>query len=176
MTPIWPSALFLVFLVAQRLAELVIARRNTARLMARGAVEHGAAHYPFMVGMHAAWLVCLVVFGLGNPVSLPWLALFAMLQLCRVWVLATLGGRWTTRIVVLDEPLVARGPFRLIPHPNYAVVVAEIVVAPMVLGLVWVAALFTLLNAAMLWVRIRAEERALAPLRAAKGMPQPRAS
>ena len=165
MTPLWPSALVLAFLIAQRLAELAIARRNTARLMARGAMEHGAEHYPFMVAMHAAWIVCLVVFGLGNPVSLPWLALFVLLQLGRVWVLATLGERWTTRIVVLDEPLVAKGPFRLIPHPNYAVVVAEIVVAPMVLGLVWVAVLFTLLNAAMLWVRIRAEERALAPLR-----------
>ena len=165
MTPLWPSALFLAFLVAQRLAELAIARRNTARLIARGAMEHGAEHYPVMVGMHAAWIVCLVVFGLGNPVSLPWLALFAVLQLGRVWVLATLGERWTTRIVVLDKPLVAKGPFRLIPHPNYTVVVAEIVVAPMVLGLVWVAVLFTVLNAAMLWVRIRAEERALAPLR-----------
>ena len=165
MTAIWPSALFLAFLIAQRLTELVIAKRNTARLMARGAVEHGAEHYPYMVAMHAAWIACLVVFGLGNPVSLPWLALFVLLQLGRVWVLTTLGERWTTRIVVIDEPLVARGPFRFIPHPNYAVVIAEIVVAPMVLGLVWVAALFTVLNAAMLWVRIRAEERALAPLR-----------
>ena len=66
---------------------------------------------------------------------------------------------------MLPEPLVARGPFRFMRHPNYALVVAEIIVAPMVLGLVWVAALWTVLNAAMLWVRIRAEDRALAPLR-----------
>ena len=159
------SALFLGFLVLQRLSELVIARRNTARLMARGAREVGAGHYPVMVAMHASWLALLVVFGLGQPVSPPWLALFALLQVGRVWILGTLGGRWTTRVIVTDEPLVARGPFRFMRHPNYALVCAEIVVAPMVLGLWWVAALYTVLNALMLRVRIRAEERALAPMR-----------
>ena len=169
MTAFWPSVLFLAFLIVQRLSELAIARRNTSRLLARGAVEHGADHYPAIVVLHAAWIACLVVFGLGNPVSLPWLAVFAVLQLCRVWVLLTLGGRWTTRIIVLDEPLVAKGPFRLIPHPNYAVVVAEIFVAPMVLGLLWIALLFSLLNAAVLAIRLRTEEHALAPMRNRKG-------
>ena len=159
------SALFLGFLVLQRLSELVIARRNTARLMARGAREVGAGHYPVMVAMHASWLVLLVVFGLGAPVSLPWLAAFAVLQAFRLWILGTLGGRWTTRVIVLDEPLVARGPFRWVRHPNYVLVCAEIVVAPMVLGLWWIALVYTALNAAMLWVRIRAEEGALAPMR-----------
>lgn len=159
------SALFLGFLVLQRLSELVIARRNTARLMARGAREVGAEHYPVMVAMHASWLVLLVAFGLGQPVSLPWLAAFAVLQAFRLWILGTLGGRWTTRVIVLDEPLVARGPFRWMRHPNYALVCAEIVVAPMVLGLWWIALLYTALNAAMLRVRIRAEEGALAPMR-----------
>jgi methyltransferase len=133
--------------------------------MARGAREVGAGHYPVMVAMHASWLALLVAFGLGAPVSLPWLAAFAALQAFRLWILGTLGERWTTRVIVVDEPLVARGPFRWMRHPNYALVCAEIVVAPMVLGLWWIAALYTVLNAAMLWVRIRAEEGALAPMR-----------
>jgi methyltransferase len=156
---------FLAFLVVQRLTELAIARRNTARLMARGAVEHGASHYPAIVALHAAWLGALAWWGWDQPVSVPWLIAFAILQVLRVWVLVTLGERWTTRIIVLPEPVVVRGPFRLIPHPNYSVVVAEIAVAPMVLGLPWVAVVFTALNAAVLWVRIRAEDRALAPYR-----------
>ncbi|MEB8386977.1 hypothetical protein OO012_07045 [Rhodobacteraceae bacterium KMM 6894] len=156
---------FLAFIVVQRLSELVIARRNTARLLAAGAYEVGAAHYPAMVAMHSLWIACLVVFGYDQAVSLGWLAAFAVLQGLRVWILATLGRRWTTRIIVLPEPLVARGPFRYLRHPNYTLVVAEIIVAPMVLGLVWVAVVFTVLNAAMLWVRIRAEDRALASLR-----------
>lgn len=160
-----PALWFLAFIIAQRLSELLIAKRNTARLLAQGAVEHGAGHYPVMVAMHSGWIIALVVFGWNNSVSWSWLAVFAVLQLVRIWILATLGPRWTTRIIVLPEPLVARGPFRYVKHPNYMLVVAEIIVAPMVLGLVWVAALWTVLNAAMLWVRIRAEDRALAALR-----------
>ena len=81
----------------------------------------------------------------------------AALQLARLWVLASLGPRWTTRIIVLPQPLVARGPFRWLRHPNYTVVVAEIAVAPMVLGLVWVAVVFSILNALVLTIRLRAE-------------------
>ncbi len=160
-----PATAFLAFIVVQRLSELVLARANTARLLARGAVEVGARHYPVMVAMHAGWLAALVVFGWQNPVSWPWLAAFAGLQGLRGWILLTLGRRWTTRIIVDDAPLVASGPFRLMRHPNYALVTAEIIVAPMVLGLAWVAALWTVLNAAMLAVRIRAENAALAARR-----------
>lgn len=160
-----PTALFLGFIVLQRLSELAIAKRNTARLLARGAYEVGAAHYPVMVAMHSAWIACLVIFGYDNPVAFGWLAVFAVLQVLRIWILASLGGRWTTRIIVLEEPLVTRGPFRFVSHPNYILVIAEIIVAPMVLGLEWVALVFTVLNAAMLWVRIGAEHKALAPLR-----------
>ncbi|MEM8787142.1 MAG: isoprenylcysteine carboxylmethyltransferase family protein [Pseudomonadota bacterium] len=163
--PSWPAILFLAFIVLQRLGELVLAKRNTARLLARGAYEVGADHYKFMVSMHSAWVVCLVVFGFDNTVSTFWLILFVALQGLRVWILGSLGERWTTRIIVLEEPLVARGPFKFIRHPNYTLVVAEIFVAPMVLGLWWVAILFTILNAAMLTVRIRAENTALASLR-----------
>ena len=156
------AATFLAFIVVQRLGELWLARRNTARLLAQGATEHGAGHYPAIVALHAAWIAALVVLGWDRPVHPGWLAAFAVLQILRIWVLASLGPRWTTRIIVLDAPLVARGPFRLMAHPNYAVVAAEIAVAPLVLGLPWVALIFSILNAALLGlVRIPAESRAL---------------
>jgi methyltransferase len=156
---------FLAFLVLQRLGELLLARRNTRALLAAGGREAGARHYPFMVAMHAAWIATIVGFGHDEPLRLPWLAVFAILQAFRIWILASLGRRWTTRIIVLDAPLVARGPYRLLRHPNYVLVCAEIAVAPMVLGLPGVAVVFSLLNAAMLAVRIRAENAALADLR-----------
>lgn len=157
----WPYVI-MAFVTAQRLAELAIDRRNTARLLASGAHEVGARHYPVMVMMHAIWLAVLWFSVGGRPVSLPLLGLYGVLQLLRVWVLATLGRRWTTRIIVLPgASLVKRGPFRFLRHPNYTVVTAEIAVLPLVFGLVWIAALFTVLNAAMLYVRIGAENRAL---------------
>tara|TARA_R110001599_G_scaffold64982_1_gene183243 strand:+ start:911 stop:1408 length:498 start_codon:yes stop_codon:yes gene_type:complete len=161
------TVLFLGFIIAQRLSELVIAKRNTARLLAKGAYEVGESHYPVMVAMHSVWIACLIFFGYDEAVTFGWLAIFAVLQVFRLWILGSLGGRWTTRIIILEEPLVVRGPFKYVSHPNYTLVVAEIIVAPMVLGLVWVAVVFTVLNAAMLWVRIAVEHKALAPLRAA---------
>ncbi|MDO5370826.1 isoprenylcysteine carboxyl methyltransferase family protein [Paracoccus sp. (in: a-proteobacteria)] len=160
---VWPSALFIGFLIVQRLAELALARRNTARLLARGAVEHGAAHYPLIVALHASWLAAIALLGWGEPVRPFWLAIFVLLQALRLWILGTLGPRWTTRIIVLDEPLVRRGPFRVLRHPNYTLVVAEIAVAPLVLGLGWVALVFSALNAAVLGIRIRSENAALYP-------------
>ena len=156
------TLLFLGIIIVQRLSELVIAKRNTARLLAKGAYEVGAAHYPVMVAMHSAWIACLLIFGYDETVALGWLAVFTVLQIFRVWILGSLGGRWTTRIIVLEEPLVVRGPFKYFSHPNYMLVVAEIIVAPMVLGLIWVAVVFTVLNAGMLWVRIGVESKALA--------------
>ena len=157
--------LFLTFVIVQRLSELAIAKRNTRRLLAEGAYEVGANHYPFMVTLHSAWIACLVIFGHLQELSFAWLAVFAILQVLRLWILTSLGGRWTTRIIILEKPLVKRGPFKYFSHPNYMLVVAEIIVAPMVLGLVWVAVIFSVLNAAMLWVRISVEHKALAPLR-----------
>jgi methyltransferase len=151
------------FVTIERLGELILARRNTKRLLAAGAAEYGAWHYPLIVALHAAWLVSLWVAALGRPVSLFWLILFAILQGLRLWVLTTLGARWTTRIIVLPgAPLVARGPYRLMRHPNYAVVVGEIAVLPLALGLPLVALVFSLANAALLTVRIQAENAALA--------------
>ena len=156
------ALLFLLYIIVQRLLELAIAKRNTARLLAAGAEEHGAAHYPVMVLMHTVWITGLVLFGYDEPVHLGWLAVFAVLQILRLWILASIGKRWTTRVIVVpNETLVSRGPFAFVRHPNYLLVGAEILVAPMVVGLWEWALLFTVLNAAMLWWRVGVEERAL---------------
>ena len=159
------AGLFLSFIVVQRFSELLIARRNTKRLLRQGAREIGAGHYPVMVVLHAAWLLALIGFGYNQPVSTGWLLVFAGLQMFRIWILISLGERWTTRIIILDRPLVTSGPFAYLKHPNYCLVVAEIFVAPMVLGLLQVAILFSVLNAVMLYVRIRVEERGLTDMR-----------
>jgi methyltransferase len=147
---------------AQRAGELVLSHYNTRRLMARGAVEVAPRHYPLMVAVHATWLISLWVFGHEAPIDTPALMFYLVLQGLRFWVMRTLGPRWTTRIIVLPgEPLVKAGPYRYLAHPNYAVVAGEIAVLPLALGLPWLAALFTILNAAVLAIRIRAENRAL---------------
>ena len=157
------AELILGLVTLQRASELVISRHNTQRLMARGAVEVAPGHYPLIVAVHTAWLLSLWVFGRDQPVHLVALAGYLGLQGLRVWTLRTLGPRWTTRIIVLPrQPLVTAGPYRFLSHPNYAVVVGEIAVLPLVLGLPLLAACFTILNAAVLAIRIRAENRALA--------------
>jgi methyltransferase len=165
------SAEFILALVTlQRAAELVISSRNTSRLRARGAVEVAPGHYPFVVAVHAAWLISLWLFGHDQPLNVLALLTYAVLQGLRVWVMWTLGARWTTRIIILPgEPLVSAGPYRLLPHPNYAVVAGEIAVLPLVLGLPWLALIFTVLNAAVLAIRIRAENRALEQTMMARG-------
>jgi methyltransferase len=156
------AAIILTLVTLQRLGELVLARRNTEKLMARGAIEVGAAHYPIIVVLHAAWLAALWIFGRNQEVNLAALAMFVLLQGLRVWILATLGSRWTTRIIVLPgKPLVSSGPYRYLSHPNYAVVAGEIAFLPLALHLTWIALIFTILNAGALAVRIRAEAHAL---------------
>ena len=161
------GGLILGLVTLQRLAELVLARRNTQRLLARGAHEVAAGHYPLIVALHAAWLAGLwyiVLWRGGDGVSWGWLAAFVVLQGLRVWVIATLGARWTTRIIVLPgAPLVTRGPYRFVSHPNYLVVAGEMLVLPLVFGLMAYGLVFSLLNGLVLWVRIRAEEAALRP-------------
>ena len=147
---------------AQRLGELILSRRNTRRLIASGAVAYASAHYPFMVALHATWLAGLWWLTPGQPISIVLLVVYAALRILRVWVMATLGPRWTTRIVVLPgAPLVKTGPYRFLSHPNYVVVVCEFALLPLMFGLVWYAVLFSLLNAAVLAIRIRAENAAL---------------
>lgn len=157
------GALLLAFLTLQRLAELVIASRNTKALLRDGAFERGAGHYPVMVALHATWLATLWFFGWDHAVSAPFVVAFALLQLARVWVMLALGRRWTTRIIVAPGVApVTSGPFRFVRHPNYLVVALELPCVSLALGLAWHAALFAALNFAMLWYRIRAEDRAYA--------------
>jgi len=156
------AAVILALVTLQRLGELVLSRRNTEQLLARGAVEVGASHYPLIVLVHAGWLTALWIWGRDQDVNLAALAGFLLLQGLRLWILAALGPRWTTRIVVLPgAPLVASGPYRYFPHPNYAVVVGEIALLPLALHLPRLALIFTLLNLAVLALRIRVENRAL---------------
>jgi methyltransferase len=157
------AEILLALVTLQRGAELVIANHNTRKLLARGGVEVAPRHYPMIVAMHAAWLTALWIFGRDQAVNLVILLFYVALQGFRFWVMRTLGSRWTTRIIVLPrQPLVTAGPYRFLSHPNYAVVAAEIALLPLVLGLTWLAAIFTVLNAAVLAIRIRAENRALA--------------
>jgi methyltransferase len=145
-----------------RLVELPIARANTRRLIAAGGHEVAEGHYSLIVALHIAWLGTLWWLAPGRPMNLPLLALFGLVEVVRIWVVQTLGPRWTTRIIVVPgEKLVRRGPYKFLNHPNYAVVVAEIALLPLVFGLWWTALIFSLLNAAILFVRIRAENRAL---------------
>ena len=156
------AVMILALVTLQRLGELVLARSNTRRLLARGAVESGAEHYRFIVALHAAWLIGLWLLVWDRPVNLPLLLLFVLLQAGRVWVIATLGRRWTTRIITLPgETLVRKRPFRFVSHPNYIVVAGELAVLPLAFGLPLYALVFTALNAVMMWVRIRCEQRAL---------------
>jgi methyltransferase len=158
-----------VLLVAlQRAAELVYANRNSRRLLAAGAIEHGRRHYPLLVLLHAAWLAA--VFFLvppEAPVIWPLIAVYLLLQAARLWAVASLGRFWTTRVITLPgAPLVRRGPYRWLKHPNYLIVAAEIAVLPLAFG-AWALALgFSLANAGLLAARIRVEDEALAPRRA----------
>lgn len=157
------SEIILAVVTLQRAAELIISSHNTRKLIARGALEVGPRHYPLIVAVHTAWLTALWMFGRDQPVSGDFLLLYLALQGLRFWVMWTLGARWTTRIIVLPgHPLVSTGPYRFLSHPNYAVVIGEIAVLPLVFGLGWLAAIFTVLNGAVLTIRIRAENSALA--------------
>ncbi|MFF1921948.1 isoprenylcysteine carboxyl methyltransferase family protein [Streptomyces sp. NPDC058221] len=164
---IWYTALVLA-VAGERLAELVVALRNTRWALARGGVETGRAHYPAMVTLHTALLVgCLVEAGLAERPFVPlfgWVmvAVVAAAQALRWWCIRTLGHRWNTRVIVVPGlPLVTGGPYRLLRHPNYVAVAAEGLALPLVHG-AWVTAmLFTVLNAALMTVRVRCEEAAL---------------
>jgi methyltransferase len=156
------ASIILALVTLQRLGELVLARYNTNKLLARGAIEVGAAHYPLIVAVHALWLIALWVYGRNQEVNLPALAAYVTLQELRIWILVSLGSRWTTRIIVLPgQPLIASGPYRYFSHPNYAVVVGEIALLPLTLHLPMLALVFSLLNAAVLTIRIRTEARVL---------------
>lgn len=160
--------------VVERCAELVLSEKNARALLARGAFERGRGHYPSMVALHAAFIAGCVLepILLDRPfipqLGIPMLLVVAAAQGVRWWAIATLGVHWSTRVIVLPAaPHVASGPYRWLPHPNYAAVVAEGIALPLVHS-AWITALvFTALNAWLLSVRIRAEDAALTAMRPA---------
>lgn len=157
------GAWLIAVVAVQRTAELVFVARNTRRLLRAGGVEVGRADYPLVVALHAAWLTGLAILGHAQPVHVGLLAVFIVVEAGRAWIILTLGRRWTTRIIVVPgETLVRRGPYRLMRHPNYVVVALEIALVPLILGMPVFAAVFSLLNAAVLVRRIRTENEALA--------------
>jgi methyltransferase len=154
----------------QRLLELRLSRHHERLLRARGAVERGREHYSLMIALHVLWLVSTLAEGILRGLGLPawWpipLALFLLVQPLRYWAIFSLGQNWNTRILVVPGArLVGRGPYRYLWHPNYVVVAVEIATFPLIFG-AWVTALvFSILNAALLYVRVRVENRALAEL------------
>ncbi|MEX1108509.1 MAG: isoprenylcysteine carboxylmethyltransferase family protein [Dongiaceae bacterium] len=159
-----PLLWLLAFVVFQRLAELVYARRNERRLLATGGVEVGSGHYPLIVALHIAWIAAMAVFiPLDTSLRIPWLVAFIVLQALRLWTIASLGRFWTTRVITVPAAkLVRHGPYRWLRHPNYLIVAAEIAVLPLALGAWYLAAIFTIANAALLWWRIRIENAVLA--------------
>jgi methyltransferase len=161
--PISSGAVLLAYITVQRIAELWWAKQNEARLVAAGGVEFGGSHLPLMQLLHAAWLLGLWAVAYDRPVQPVFLGLFVLLQIGRFWVLATLGRRWTIRVIAVPgETLVAGGPYRFFRHPNYAIVIGEIAVVPLALGLPLYAVVFSVLNALVLAIRIPQENAALA--------------
>jgi len=157
----------ILIVAALRLAELIYAAHNHQRLLAAGGREVGAGHYPLFVLLHGAWLVALFFLVPADaPIYPVPLALYAALLAARAWVIVTLGRYWTTRIITVPSaPLVRSGPYRLGRHPNYVIVIGEIAILPLVFGAWQIAIVFSLLNAALLWHRVRIEDAALAERR-----------
>jgi methyltransferase len=160
--------LLILAISVERLVELIVSKRNARWAFAQGGKEFGRRHYPVMVTLHTALLLgCIVeVWALHRPfiawVGWPMLALVALSQALRWWCVTTLGRRWNTLVIVVPQaPLVRRGPYRWLHHPNYVAVVAEGVALPLVHTAWLTAACFTLANTLLLAVRIKLENAAL---------------
>ena len=155
--------IFIVFLITQRITELYISKRNEKWLLSQGAIEYGREHYPYIVALHTLFIVSLIVeyyLSGGQPMSYVFLLLFILLLLFKYWVLSSLGLYWNTRIYrVPGSVAVKKGPYKLFKHPNYVDVVCEIAIIPLVFHLYYTAVIFTILNAIMLTVRIRVENK-----------------
>lgn len=165
----------IAFVITLRLGELAWSARNARRLLAQGAIEYGQGHYPFIVALHVAWIGALIALvPRAAPAQPVLLAAFALLQLGRAWALASLGARWTTRVMVLPgAPLVRRGPYRWLRHPNYLIVAVEIPLLPLAFGAWQVALAFGLANIGLLAWRIRVENAALTRANPPSALPEP---
>ena len=162
----WINFTILALVTLQRLVELYIAHRNTKRLLANGGIEISSGHYPLIVLFHAIWLGGLWYMVWGEVVNWPLALVYLVLQAARGWIIAALGSRWTTRIIVVPgETLSLAGPYKYFRHPNYIIVAAEIFILPLVFHMWWFAIIFGCVNLGLLFWRIREEEEALKPLR-----------
>ena len=171
MTTLTAFVVLVLLVGVERLAELVVSKRNAAWSLSRGGVETGRGHYPFMVVLHTGFLVAMLVEAVLRrptvPGALAWsmLAVVLAAQGLRWWCIATLGPRWNTRVIIVPGLAPVRsGPYRFLSHPNYVAVVVEGVALPLVHAAWITAVVFTVLNAGLLAVRIRAEDTALATL------------
>lgn len=158
--------LFIFFVVTQRLLELAVARKNEQWLLKNGAVEYGKRHYPLIVTLHTLFIISMIMdynASYSSPFDPLFFGIFMVLILLKIWVIASLGRYWNTKIYrIRHADLISKGPYKFVKHPNYMIVVAEIAVIPLVFHLYYTAIVFTLLNAAMLYVRISVENRILA--------------
>jgi methyltransferase len=154
--------LFISFVIFQRLLELVVAKRNEAWARSQGAVEYGKAHYPFIVALHTLFIISMIAeyFYLGGEFSITMMVIFLLLITLKIWTIGSLGKYWNTKILRIPNSFfIKKGPYKLFKHPNYFIVICEIIVIPLVFHLYATAIVFSLLNAMMLTVRIREEER-----------------
>lgn len=158
---------FVSFVVLQRLGELVIAKKNEKGMKEKGAIEFGQLHYQFMVLMHVMFFVVLIleVLIFNKQVSRFWPILFSvflLVQAGRIWALTSLGEFWNTKIIVLPDAYpIKRGPYRYLKHPNYVIVIIELLLIPLLFNAYMTSVIFTVLNGCLLAIRIPAEERAL---------------
>ena len=157
--------IFMACLVGLRLAELVVAKRNEVWLRANGAVEYGQKHYPVIVALHTGFILSLIAeyyYRAPEETNLVLLAVFIALILIKVYVIGTLGKYWNTKILhIHGVPLVRKGLYKYIKHPNYIIVICEIAIIPLIFQLYYTAIIFSLLNALMLNIRIREENKIL---------------
>ena len=155
--------IFIVLLITQRFTELYISKRNEKWLLSQGAIEYGREHYPYIVALHTLFILSLIAeyyLTGGQPVSYIFLLLFVLLLAFKYWVLSSLGLYWNTRIYRIPGAVaVRRGPYKLFKHPNYVDVVLEIAMIPLVFHLYYTAIIFSVLNAIMLSVRIKVENK-----------------
>ena len=160
----WGIAQWIIIAVAfQRLLELFLAKRNTSRLIAEGAVEIGHGHYYPIVMLHAGWLIALFL-RIPAEIAVNWwlIGVFVLLQIARIWVISSLGRFWTTRIITLpDAPLVTNGPYRWFRHPNYIIVALELAILPLAFSDLIVAMSFSVANITLMFFRIPLENRIL---------------
>ncbi len=157
--------LFISFIILLRIVELLYSKSNEKWLLQNDAIEYGKEHYPFIVALHVLFILSLIIeYALHQPIYFNFflLVIYFFLLAFKIWIILSLGKFWNTRIYrITGVHLIRKGPYKYFKHPNYVVVIAEIVVIPLIFNLYYTAAIFTLLNAIMLFVRIKEENKAL---------------